>query len=202
VPGARIRRWLLGYHYRVRGERRWSPPIVQPLFEPIDGEVSISFLDLIELRFVNAFLEKGVSWKILREVYEKAVDIVGHRRPFSTRKFKTDGSTIFAEIGRRERKAALELRAGQMGFWSIISPFYKDLEIDKDEVSRWKPAPQVVIDPQLNFGQPTVSRNGVPTRILHRAFLVEKSIGTVASWYGVSRQAVKAAIRFEERLAA
>lgn len=202
MPAARIRRWLLGYHYRVHGELRWSEAIVRPLFDTVDNEVAITFLDLVELRFVNAFLEKGVSWRLLQEVYAKATEIVGHTRPFSTRKFKTDGQTIFAEIGRENKKVTLDLKAGQMGFWSIIAPFYKDLEIDKDEVSRWRPTPRIVIDPQLNFGQPTVATGGVPTRVLHRAYLVEKSVDRVASWYCLPRQGVRAAIEFEERKAA
>jgi uncharacterized protein (DUF433 family) len=202
MPAPRIRRWLLGYRYRVSGELRWSEPIVRPLFDPLGGEVAISFLDLMELRFVNAFLKNGISWKVLREVYAKATEVVGHSRPFSTRRFKTDGQTILTEIGRPSGRATVDLKGGQMGFWSIIAPFYKKLEIDKDEVSRWRPSPRIVIDPQLNFGQPTLAKEGVPTHVLHQAYLVEKSFVRVASWYRLSPQGVRAAVEFEERIAA
>lgn len=208
VPAARIRRWLIGYRYRVRSELRWSRPIVEPLFDPLDGELAISFLDLIEVRFVNAFIESGVSWKVLRTVYDKAVELVGHRRPFSTRRFKTDGRTIFAEITARP-PATLDLAAGQMGFWAVIAPFYKDIDIDRDEVSRWWPVPNhkaVVIDPSRNFGQPIVAKYGVPTRVLYNAYAAEgkssDAIDAVASWFQLSRLLVKAAVDFEERLAA
>lgn len=206
IPVLRIRRWVKGYEYRVEDEMRRSEPIVEPTFALIDEISAISFLDLVEIRFVNAYLEHGVTWAYLRRAYGKAASIVGHPRPFSTRKFRTDGRRILTEIeGTGRSRSTLDIEAGQMGFWPMIAPFYKQLDFDADEASRWWPLPdrRVVIDPQRNFGQPIVARDGIPTRTLYRAFLAEdRSVAEVASWYGISRQSVNAAIEFEERLAA
>ncbi len=205
IPVARMRRWLQGYNYRIDGQARRSEPIIEPTFGLIDGVAAMSFLDLIEIRFVNAFLEQGVAWTDLRPAYKKAAEIVRHQRPFSTREFKTDGRRILTEMVGADRRVVLDVAAGQLGFWPVIAPFYKQLDFDANEASRWWPLPdrKVVIDPKRSFGQPIVARDGIPTRTLYRAYLAEnESVAEVASWYGISRQSVNAAIEFEKRLAA
>ncbi|HXR36433.1 MAG TPA: DUF433 domain-containing protein [Candidatus Binataceae bacterium] len=206
IAAPRIRRWLRGYEHRIGGELRRSPPMIQPTFGLIDGMVAISFLDLVEIRFINAFVEQGVTWAYLRKAHERAVEIVGHFRPFSTRTFKTDGRRILTEIvGTCGSCSTLDVGAGQLGFWPMIAPFYKQLDFDADEASRWWPHAdrKVVIDPQRSFGQPIVARDGIPTRTLYRAYLAEnQEIGEVASCYGISRHSVRSAVEFEERLTA
>ncbi len=66
VPG-RIRRWLRGYRYRSRKKAYASPPLWHGQWEPIDHSLAPGFLDLIEIRFVDAFLKAGVSWMTLRQ---------------------------------------------------------------------------------------------------------------------------------------
>jgi uncharacterized protein (DUF433 family) len=206
IRASRIRGWVHGHEYHTGGEICRSQPVIETSLGVIDGSLAISFLDLVEIRFVNAFLEQGVTWSHLRRAHVKAAEIVGHQRPFSTRKFKTDGRAILTEIvGAGGIPSILEVAAGQMGFWPVIAPLYKQLDFDTNEASRWWPLPdrKVVIDPQRSFGQPIVARDGIPTRTLYRAYLAEsKSVADVASWYGVSGHSVKAAIDFEERLAA
>jgi uncharacterized protein (DUF433 family) len=206
IAAPRIRRWLRGYDHRIGGELRRSPAMIEPTFGLIDGMVAISFLDLVEIRFINALVEQGVTWAYLRKAYERAVEIVGHSRPFSTRTFKTDGRRILTEIaGTSGSRSTLDVGAGRLGFWPMIAPFYRQLDFDADEASRWWPLAdrKVVIDPQRSFGQPIVARDGIPTRTLYRAYLAEKeAISEVASWYGISRHSVRSAVEFEECLMA
>jgi uncharacterized protein (DUF433 family) len=206
IPQARIRRWIRGYHFRTSGELRSSAPIVQPFYKPVEGHIAISFLDLVELRFINAFLEHGVTWAYLRDAYQKAINLVGRPRPFSTKRFKTDGRGILTEImAKGNISSVLDVGVGQLGFWPIIAPFYRELEFDWEEVSRWWPGTNnrsVVIDPERSFGKPIIAREGIPTRILYKAYLAEGSLESVASWYGVRKGSVKAAVDFEVRLAA
>jgi uncharacterized protein (DUF433 family) len=71
---------------------------------------------------------------------------------------------------------------------------------------RWFPMGEkrkvVVIDPQRAFGRPIVAEGGVPTEVLASAVAAEKSVERVARWYAVSPREVKAAVEFEQRLAA
>jgi uncharacterized protein (DUF433 family) len=60
----------------------------------------------------------------------------------------------------------------------------------------------VLLDPRRSFGQPIVSRSGVPTVILDRAAKAAGSVREVAAWYEVDRAEVQDAVEFEEKLAA
>ena len=74
VSVGRIRRWLRGYHYRSRKRAYASPPVWRGQWPPIDHSLAVGFLDLIEIRFVDAFLKAGVSWSMLRQARERGVE--------------------------------------------------------------------------------------------------------------------------------
>ena len=60
---------------------------------------------------------------------------------------------------------------------------------------------EIVIDPKRSFGQPIVSDGGVPTTVLVDAVEAEGSIAKVASLFALLQQSVRAALRYEKRLA-
>ena len=62
VASARIRRWVRGYTLDSRGGQHHSPAVWQRQLPIIDGNLAVSFSDLIEVRFVDLFLRRGVSW--------------------------------------------------------------------------------------------------------------------------------------------
>lgn len=65
---------------------------------PVEGQLALSFLDLIEVRFVDAFRSKGVPWKTIRSAAQNAMDFFGHDHPFSNERFRTDGQKIFYDM--------------------------------------------------------------------------------------------------------
>src|ERR1019366_6915161 len=93
-----IRRWLRGYDYGKGAKRRHSQPLWVPDYTNDDDTIELSFRDLIELRFVKAFRDVGLSVRTVRECFMRAVEAVHDTRPFSTQLFRTDGKTIFLEI--------------------------------------------------------------------------------------------------------
>jgi uncharacterized protein (DUF433 family) len=207
VSAPRIRRWAKGYQYKVGSQTKRSPAVWDTDLPPIGGIVSLSFLDLLEVRFIDAFLEAGLGWKKLRFAASAAKELLNTNHPFSTRSFKTDGRTIFAEIveARGERKL-LDLIRSQYAFNQVISPsLYKGIEFSRSDMPiRWWPMgtrSQVVIDPARAFGQPIINRDGVPTAVLAQAVEVEGSVERVARWFEVAPSAVRTAMRFEKKLA-
>ena len=207
VSAPRIRRWMRGYKFRVGDETHASPAVWKPDLPAMDGSLALSFRDLIEVRFVDYFLKKGVSWNLLRQAASHAAEIVKSTHPFSTRKFKTDGKRIFADLGgKRGAKRILDLVKEQYAFPSIVAPyFYKGLEFKADQPMRWFPlknSKRVVIDPAVAFGQPTIDPEGVPTIVLARAFDAEKNIERVAYWYNVPKRSVQDAVNYQQRIAA
>ena len=61
---------------------------------------------------------------------------------------------------------------------------------------------QVVVDPRKNFGQPTISETGIPTRVLAETVRANGSVEGVARWYEISAQSVQEAMDYEQSLAA
>jgi uncharacterized protein (DUF433 family) len=207
VSAPRIRRWMRGYKFRVGEETHASSAVWKPDLPKIGDALALSFRDLIEVRFVDYFLKAGVSWKMLRRAAIHASEIVKSTHPFSTRQFKTDGKTIFAELGEiRGGRKLLDLVRKQYAMSSVVDPYlYEGLEFDKGHPARWFPlknSRRVVIDPAVAFGQPTINPEGVPTLILARAFDVEKDVERVAYWYDVPKRSVQDALSYQQRLAA
>ena len=205
-----IARWLRGYHYKVGGEARHSEPLWRPDYAVEDnasGVVELSFRDLIELRFVKAFRDVGLSLPTIRECFAQAVDAVDDSRPFSTRKFRTDGKRIFLEITSDVREGELiDLKSRQRAFHRIVAPSFRDLEFDVDVVARWFPLgaarKTIVVDPTRAFGRPIVATGGVPTEVLADAVEVEVSADRIAKLYEVPLAAVHDAISFQQQLTA
>jgi uncharacterized protein (DUF433 family) len=205
-----IMRWLRGYDYKIGDETRHSKPLWRPDYAPQDDAdqlIEISFRDLIELRFVKTFRDHGLSLQTIRECFGRAVEAVRDERPFSTRRFRTDGKTIFLEITDDVSEGELlDLKRRQNAFRRIVAPSLRDLEFDAEVVARWFPLGAsrkgIVIDPARAFGRPIVAATGVPTEILAEAAEVEGSPERVAALYEVPISAVRDALEFQRQLAA
>lgn len=207
VPSARIRRWLGGYHHRNGGVPTWSPPLWEPQIPRLGKEIELGFRDLLELRCVDALVETGISLHAIRLISARARELIRDGHPLSNSRFKTDGRTVFLQVGRETGEPVLlDLLKGQYAFNRIIDPSLRDLQFGADGGAvRWWPLSRekgVMLDPQHSFGQPVVADGLVPTRTLADAVTAEGSAEKVASLYEVSVQAVRNALRFEQRLAA
>lgn len=208
VPSRRITRWVRGYTYKIGQDERASEAVWRSALREYDGFTILSFMDLIEVRFIDAFRRHGVSWKTIRLAAQRAREISNQVYPFATRRFKSDGRSIFAELGVKTRNRRLiDLAKNQYEFHQVVSPsLYVGLEFtDGDQICRWWPLGtrrRIVIDPRRSFGQPIVAREGVPTAILAAAYKVEESVDRVAKWYDVEPRAVRDAVEYEQKLAA
>ena len=206
VSKERIRRWLRGYRSSLR-KKNYSP-LWKSQLPAIDSKVALGFLDLIEVKFVSAFLDKGVSWPMIHRVREKAAELypeVSH--PFCTKQFVTDGRQVFVDVHNATGDATLlEIATSQHVFAGITRPFLKQLEFKGGTIlERWWPLGtdrNVVVDPRKNFGQPTIVTEGVPTRVLAESVKANSSVEEVARWYEIKPQCVKEAVEYEQSLAA
>jgi uncharacterized protein (DUF433 family) len=168
--------------------------------------VALGFLDLIEVRFVDAFLRAGVSWKTMRKALQAAREEIETSHPFCTNRFATDGSRILLKPATESADAALlDMISSQFEFQRFVAPFLKQLEFAEDTLTRWWPMGRernVVVDPARNLGQPTAAKSGVPTEVLARSVKANESVETVARWYEAQPAEVTDAVEFEESLAA
>lgn len=201
-----IRRWLGGYTFTENGKSRRMPPLWRPQLPEYDHHLELGFRDLIELRFIKAFMDAGLGLKTIRICLEFARECVKDNRPFSTRRFQTDGQTIFLQSLERSGDAELlDLKRRQFVLTGVIERTFKDLDISEDIVARWRPfggKESIVIDPQRAFGQPIASAYGVPTVTLAEATKAEGSISRVSYLYEVPASVIRDAVNFERSLEA
>lgn len=206
IPQRNIRRWLGGYSFALDGGRRDMPPLWTPELPEVDDRLELGFRDLIELRFVRAFLDAGLHLHTIRNCLDYARECVDSDRPFSTRRFKTDGRTIFLESLERSGEAKLlDLKKHQYAFKNVLERSFRDLDIEDDAVARWRPyrgKATIVVDPARAFGQPIAAKSGVPTVVLADAVKAEGSLARVAKLFEVAIGVVRDAVAFEGELRA
>jgi uncharacterized protein (DUF433 family) len=200
--------WLRGWPRRKIG------PVLQREFEPIEGVEELSFLDLMEIRFVRFFRDHKVKWSTLHLAAREARNELEINHPFASDKiFKTDGDKIYLiNILKRsaeeaEDKRAIDLITKQYQIFKVIENSLIE-GVDFDPVShmadRWYPRPnrypEILIDPLIAYGRP-VTPSGIPTEALYDAWLAEeKNFEAVASWYEVSPREVRQAVGFHSKV--
>jgi len=206
VPARNVSRWLGGYSYNQHSERHHMPPLWTPQLPGYDHHIELGFRDLIELRFVKAFIDTGLGLKTIRFCLDIAREYVNDERPFSTRRFRTDGRTIFLESARIAcGSELLDLKRKQYTIKDVIKRTFKDLDVEADAVARWRPysgKETIVIDPERAFGQPIAADYGIPTITLAQAVEAEGTIKRVTQLYEVPAAIIKEAVSFEKSLLA
>jgi uncharacterized protein (DUF433 family) len=197
-----VHRWMFGYDYNVRGEKRHQDPVAGEQLA-VDGAKALTFHDLLEFRFVNALRGCGVSLQAIRKAATNARELFDAKHPFVLKRIETDGLTIFANAADdTDDEKLLDLVRKQYGFRRFLeNAFIKGIEFDDDVASRWYPvenSKSIVLDPERSFGRPIMSRFGIPTWVLYEAYLAEnKDRGRIARIYGVTPRAVDQAVQFE-----
>ena len=207
----RIHGWLRGYSNRKSG------PLIHRDFAPISDTQELSFLDLLELRFIEHFREQGVKIQTLRRCLDTARDIWDTDKPFSTSKIKftprKDGKDIIAEQVLRPTAESehdpklLSLFTRQYEIYVAIREILvKGLSFDPEThlAISWRPRPEhfpeIVINPAIAYGRPFVPSK-VPTATLFEAWKAEgQQFEPVADWYEVPIIEAKMAIEFEQQL--
>lgn len=204
VPAGKITRWLRGHSVNSRE----YPALWQSQVQIGDGKIYLGFLDLIELKVANAFMEAGVSAQRVRAAIDLARLTIGRNHPLSTDAFATDGRSIFLKVVEREsdgaeRERLLETFRRQYAFAEIINPSLKGVERGDDGVPNlWWPkgrTGKIVVDPARSFGQPIEASSSVPTKVLAAA-AKSQGVGGAAAAYDVPEAAIRRAAAFEADL--
>jgi uncharacterized protein (DUF433 family) len=211
IPNAssnRIYNWLNPYH----GE---EDALISREYDPIANAQELSFLDLMEVRFVEYFRNAGVSVRSLRKAAERARKYFHTDKPFATSDFSfvTDGKSLFVESVLKP--AARE--ADDKTLWGLLTEQYEMYGVIKESLLQgvqfnpksklaetWRPRPRshphIIIDPKVAFGQPTFEAR-VTTAALYDAWFAEnENLAEVAYWFELPETAVREAIQFERQL--
>src|SRR5258708_6154650 len=116
MPAPAINRWVRGYARRRAGERVEYPALVAPGLPRIEDEVALSFRDLMELRFINRLRALSVPWPEIKDTVDTARELLKTQHPFTTRRFKTDGRSVYAVLA----KEGTLLRRRQLAFAQVF----------------------------------------------------------------------------------
>lgn len=203
VPARRIRRWTAGYLITKQGVIKQSTPVIANHLSADLGIPALNFADLIEVRFLNAFRELGVSMKAIRIASRRAKQILGLSHPFSSQRFSTDRHTILAQfVTETGDDVMLDLVHSQYELERLVSRYLVgEIEFnDRGQPQRWRPFPEsdrIVIDPARAFGAPILDAEGIQTLVLARAVQAEGSVEGVAKMFNVDPAAVDVAYRYE-----
>ena len=201
-PG-KLRAWLNGYPNSASG------PIIDRDFK--DAR-TVSFLDLMEMRFIEAFRRQGVSMQTLRKAAAQARIDWGAEHPFalSTARYLTDRRKIFAQVAKQEGdQVTWDMASGQHEMWEVIeATIQKGVVFDPASglARRWAPFPTefpgIGLDPAIAFGKPSLWDEQIPTAALYRMWRAEGgNIGRVARAFGIGEDAARAAIEYEIKTA-
>lgn len=199
-----IRRWVTGYTRKSDTTLKFVKAVVSRDYAAINDKIALSFLDLIELQFIQAFRKHDITWAVIRKAAESAQKILDCPHPFATRKLYTDTKTILLKIADESNETSLiDLVHSQYEMDAIVTPFLIEcLDFTDGLVSRWWPLGKdhrIVIDPALNFGKPVVFPENIPTETLFAAYKAEKSTVSVADWYEIDESLVIKAIEYEQK---
>ncbi|MEH3123014.1 MAG: DUF433 domain-containing protein [Sphingomonas phyllosphaerae] len=196
-----LRRWLTGYDHDAKREA----PLWRPQYEPNDDDgVLLGFRDLVEARIVNALRRRNIGLQTIRTCLDRARDIVGQDRPFSTTQFKTDGKTIFVEISRGlDEPLLIDLKRSQGVFNRVVAPSLEDLDFGPEGAERWwllHGRKTIVADPDRAFGQPIIADHGITTARVAQAVEAEGSVAKVAAIYEIKPRLIRDALAYEQQL--
>lgn len=147
----------------------------------------VSFLDLMELRFINAFHQAGWPWGRIRRLGAAARRELGLDYPFVSPRFQEAGPALF------QRLAGGPAAAGQNGatadggtpaFPEIIPPLlYESADYDGDLPLRWYPGVEweipeigreVNLDPLRCGGDPTIVGRRLRTVWIAKEYCLEQ----------------------------
>jgi uncharacterized protein (DUF433 family) len=166
----KLRRWSLGHERIYRGHPKRDAPLIA-----IDGTpaLPLSFLNLIELRFLSSY-RSAASLPAIRRALDYAAEQLRVERPLLQLEFATHGRELFLEYAEEGAEPYFlnVSRGGQMGVWPPSLDFLmKSLDYDKAEHAayRWWPlgkARPVIVDTRLNAGRPSTAASGVRTDVV------------------------------------
>jgi hypothetical protein len=204
----RIRGWLQGFPER-------PGPIIVRDYQPINKRQELSFLDLMEVRFVEHFREAGVHMRSLRRAAMRLREEFKLAHPFASDRvvLVADQADIFVEqvlkksAEEEEDPTLLSLLTNNYVMYEAIKQsllpgvrFDQSTRLARSWAPRPERFPDVRIDPHIAYGQPSVPE-GVPTSVLFDDWKAEREdYDAVAYWHNLSTPTVRMAVEFENEL--
>jgi uncharacterized protein (DUF433 family) len=182
VPAQTFRNWSVGYAYkRLDGSQVVSPPIVTTVEAARPLGASVPFVGLAEAYIIAAFTKAGLPMRRIRPAVLWLQEHIGLAQALASERLKTDGAEVLWDFGMQSGDPAdhdmvdglVVVRSGQQVFRPVVRNYLTRVTYENGWTKTIQ-LPQyervdVVVDPWLNGGQPTVAERGVRvTDIMNR----------------------------------
>ncbi len=194
LPQSTFNHWASGYA-TTSGNRK---PAFITVERPGRG-YTVPFIGLAEAWIVRAFTKAGVPVSHIRPALEQLRTQIGVEHALASDRLKTDGAEILWDL--RHRDAAFDdnrlvvVRNGQATFGEIVREHLKQVSyrngfIGQLRIPRANGA-EYTIDPEINFGQPTLSEYGVRVDDLLDRIAAGETIQDVADDYDIPTSTIE-----------
>ena len=200
IPESTLSSWVSGRTYKTSGGVARSEPIIAPA--GLDPRF-LSFNNLVEAHVLSAIRQQRVSIENIRKAILFCRKKMGTQRPLLDEQFQTDGVSLFVEeLG----KLINVSRDGQLGMKDVFKMYLRRIERNTNGIpirlfpfthsSPDNRAPRnIVIDPVIAFGRPSIARCGIPVKSITDQFKAGDSIDDLMDDFGLKREEVEEAIR-------
>jgi uncharacterized protein (DUF433 family) len=167
-----------------------------------------TFHDLVSLFVVSELVDAGVQPHVVRDAEEHLRTTLGLARPFAAVSLYTDGvDVLYRAAPEMTEQITAANRRGQEVLRPVIQAALRGIKYEAGVASSWDPAVAdseqlVSLDPTIQFGEPCIAGTRIQTATLAREVRAGSPLTVVAASYAVEVDAVRAAVSFEDELAA
>lgn len=201
VPPATLRNWVQGYSYKTLGSVVEAFPLITTTRV---GAPSLPFLGLAEAYVLAAFRAAGVPMQRIRPAIHWLDENIGHPAALASERLKTDGAEILYDFSRRssseepDAASAVEdlvvVRNQQRVFVPVVRDYlrtvsYQDGYVEQIRLPQYQMI-DVIVDPRINSGTPTVARRGVRVADVVSRLAAGESAADVARDYRLDPQEI------------
>ena len=194
LPQSTFNHWASGYETAAGNRKSGFITIERP-----GRGYTVPFIGLAEAWIVRAFTKAGVPVSRIRPALEQLRTQIGIEHALASDRLATDGAEILWDL--RQKNAAFDdnrlvvVRNGQATFGEIVREHlkqvdYRDGFIGQVRIPRAYGA-EYTIDPEINFGQPTLSEYGVRVDDVLDRIAAGETIQDVADDYDIPTETVE-----------
>lgn len=217
IPARTLRRWVRGDNAK-NSERRPTKPIIQL---PNAERPMLSFMNLVEAYVVSSITRvEKVRFDKVRSTLKYFEKKSQSKYPLASNDLWTDGFNIFIETSGDVICASLQ---GQQVIKEVVSQYLRRIDRDIDlspiriypfsreikfgvsgnhasekatKVLELSPK-NILIDPLVSFGRPTLAGTGIATNVIAGRFNAGESAKELAKDYDITERQVEEAVSYE-----
>lgn len=191
------------YPVQSRTLIRWiRSGLATPELSAVPGsELVLSFEDLISLRVIAALRSYNVSWRKIRDAETWLRRETGYIRPFAREEMWTTQSEVLANFRGMLISASKHGQIAMDMLQEYLIPI-SGLTFSCQVAQRWEPRNLIVLDPEVQFGDPCIKGTSVPVRSVWGMVRAGDSDELVQRAYGLTDDELQAAIQWGDSVAA